>query len=191
MAGNQDLENESGRRTMKTADQWIGFQYSLSYDEAFEAFLLLSARGRKRNRDFTAVALIVLAAGLTVLYAYNPYQLEYFLMAALVLATFGGVVYYPKIKARSGAKRVAGAQGLYKVELSTDGHIRAAAGPGLELAADKDARAFETDTLFVLRPDRQHTFCLPKRIMTGREIELTRSIVADHVKKFIRTASQP
>ncbi len=59
-------------------------------------------------------------------------------------------------------------------------------GPPLELCGDRDARAFETDALFVLRPDRQNSFCLPKRIMTEREIDLTRSIVAGHVKKFFR-----
>ena len=190
LAASADTCNDSGRVPMKTEEERLSFKYGLSYEEAFDAFLLLAARGRKRNRDITAAALIVLAAVLTVLYALNPYKVEYFLLAGLALATFGGVAYYPTVKARSGARRVAGARGIYKVGLSSAGYIRAAGGADLELAGDKDARAFETETLFVLRPDRQNTFCLPKRIMTEREIGLTRSIVAGHVKKFIRTDSQ-
>ena len=186
MAVGQPIEIESGQASAKTDEHWISFEYSLSYDEAFDAFLLLAARGRKRHRDITAVALIVLAAALTALYAFHPYQLEYFLLAALALATFGGVVYYPRMKAHSGARQVAKAQGVYKVELSTAGYLRTADGPRLELSGDKDARAFETGALFVLRPDRQHTFCLPKRIMADREADLIRSVVAGHVKKFIR-----
>ena len=187
MAVNPAIKNESGRTSLKTDDQWVSLRYSLSYDEAFDAFLLLSARGSKRHRDITAVALIVLAALLTVLYAFYPYQLEYFFLAVLALATFGGVMYYPRIKAHAGAKRVAKARGVYKVDLSTAGRLRTADWTCLELSGDKDARAFETEALFVLRPDRQHTFCLPKRIMAEHEIDLIREVVAAHVKKFIRT----
>lgn len=169
--------------------QWISFKYSLEYDEAFEAFFLLAARGRKRNRDITAVILFVLAAVLTVLYALYPYRLEYCFLAFLTLITFGGVVYYPRIKAHCGAKKVAGARGVYKVGLSRSGRIRSADGPPLELAGDKDARAFESDAIFVLRPDRRNTFCLPKRAMNNSEIERVRGIVAGHVKKFIQTGS--
>jgi hypothetical protein len=189
MVVNQAVENESGRTPTEKGNKRITFKYSLSYDEAYDAFLILSARGRKRTRDAVAVILMILAAALTVLYAFHPYHIEYFLLALLVLATFGGVVYYPKIKAHVGAKRVEKARGVYDVEFLAEGYIKTPDGSCLEMSGDKDARVFETETLFVLRPDRQNTFCLPKRVMSDQDISLVRSIVAENVKNFFRTDS--
>lgn len=162
----------------------LSFRYSLTYEEAFEAFLLLAARGNERARRFIALLLIALAAVLTVFYAWQPYHIEYFFLALLSLASFGGVVYYPRIKAHKGAKSVEKAAGIYKVKLLPEGELLSSDGEKIPLTGDKDARAFETENLFVIRPDRMNTFCLPKRIMSSAEISKVHHLLKEYVKKF-------
>ncbi len=161
------------------------FKYSLTYDEAFEAFYRLAARGHPLVRKTVAAALLGLSAVLIVLYALEPARLEYFFLPLLCLAMYFGLMYYPSLKAKRGARRVAALGGLYQVEIRDDGFIRAA-GETLELAGDRDARAFESAGLFVIRPDRLHSFCLPKRIMKEAEILELRAILAKGLKKFKR-----
>ncbi|UQZ89798.1 hypothetical protein C4J81_11495 [Deltaproteobacteria bacterium Smac51] len=159
------------------------FKYSLTYDEAFEAFHRLAARGNPVARKIVAIGLLGLSAALIVMYALEPTRLEYFFLPILCLATYFGMMYYPGFKARRGAKAVATARGHYQVEITESGLIRSG-GEDIELDGDKDARAFETSQLFVIRPDRLHTFCLPKRIMKEAEALEVREILKSRLKKF-------
>jgi hypothetical protein len=163
--------------------QWISLSYSLTYDEAFSAFQRLAARGKPGLRRSAAIALLALSAGLIVLYALYPARLEYFFLPLLCLAMYWGLMYYPAFTARRGARQVAKIGGTYKVDIHPSGLIRAA-GEDTQLAGDKDARAFETPALFIIRPDRRHTFCLPKRIMNEAQITELRKTLETHLKKF-------
>lgn len=130
-----------------------------------------------------AALLLIISAGLIVMYALEPTRLEYFFLPVLCLAMYFGLMYYPAFKARRGARQVAAVGGLYQVEIGTDGFIRAA-GEEVKIKGDKDARAFESAALFVIRPDRFHSFCLPKRIMNENEALALREILRGQLKKF-------
>ncbi len=162
----------------------LRFRYSLSYGEAFEAFYRLAARGGVRARKIASFGLLLISAALIFMYALEPARLEYFFLPLLCLAMYFGLMYYPGLKARRGARHVAAAGGQYLVEIGAEGLIRAA-GEEVKLAGDRDARAFESAELFIIRPDRAHTFCLPKRIMKEAEALELRGILRKHLKNFI------
>ncbi len=162
------------------------FAYKLTFDEAFEAFLLLAEKRSRRTRYILACALMVLAAAFVVAYALNPTNLNYFFLPLCAVAVFFLIIYYPRLKAAKGAKKVARLGGTYKVSLSSDGYLTPTGEAAIALSGDKNARAFETDGLFVIRPDSQHTFCFPKRCMSGKEIALTRETLESKIGQFKR-----
>lgn len=71
----------------------------------------------------------------------------------------------PVLKAKKGAANVCGQNGTYRIELTGEGRIRSG-NEVVDLKGDKDARVIETDAIFIIRPDRVHTFCIPKRILS-------------------------
>jgi hypothetical protein len=169
----------------------IALRYRLTYGEAFEAFNLVATNLSPKVRTAVGAALLITAAVLTVLYACEPSKLEYFFLSAMALGIFAAVAYYPALKAKSGARKVARIGGEYKVELLMDGLIRTPGNAVFPVAGDKRARAFETESIFVIRPDAMNTFCLPKRVMSPDEIAAARHILAEHLKRFISLSKEP
>ncbi len=164
--------------------QSINLSYTLSYEEAYEAFFLLSSKFSKKIKQAVSFILLAVAAILVVFYALNPYNLEYFVLPFLSLGVFLYVQYYPQYKAKNGAKKVKLAKGTYKIIFFTDGRIKPFNGEEISVSVDKDSRAFETETLFVIRPDRSNTFCFPKRVIKEKEINLVRETLYKYMKKF-------
>jgi len=178
-----DIPEQAGDEKSESGS--VSFSYSISYDEAYAAFKLLSNRIAPKYRTVISIVLIGVAVVLIALYAINPYNLEYFLLPALCLALYMGIVYYPETKARSGARKVASIKGVYKIELFASGYIKPFGEQKLPLSNDKWARAFETEALFALRPDRTHTFCLPKRIMSEEQAIFVRQAIISGGSKFL------
>lgn len=159
----------------------LSLSYVLTYDEALSSFLFVSTRHSKTTRKILSILLLTLTAVLVILYGFYPYHLEYMILSLLSLAAWAMVMPYPSYKAKRGAKAVARAKGEYKVELFSDGYIQPWGGQRLPLSGDKAARGYETDELFVLRPDSLHTFCLPKRVMTPSEIAFVHELFAQYL----------
>ena len=157
------------------------FIYKLNYEESYTAFFLLSMKWERRTRKILTAVLTVAGAALLTAYYLDSQKIHYFFAAILAILLLYYLIYVPVLKARKGAKAVTRQKGTYKFALTEDGKILSG-GQTIELAGDKDARAIETESIFVLRPDRQHTFCLPKRILKPGETEAVRDILKANVK---------
>lgn len=159
----------------------LEFTYQLTYEESYETFLVLSMRQSRRVRNILAAVLTVIAVVMLVLYYLNSNGFHYFVIAVLDILLLAYLIYVPALKAKKGAKAVSRQKGTYKMELTEGGNIRSQGGT-IPLAGDKDARAVETEKVFALRPDRVHTFCLPKRILTPEETDRVREILRAKTK---------
>ncbi len=157
------------------------FSYELSYDEAYEAFSLVAF---KRSKTFSAVVgllLTVIAGGCLIAFALDNIKVHLLFIAMISILLLFYLIYMPMLKARRGARSVEKSRGTYKVQLRDIGTISLPGAEPLDLAGDKDARAIETDRVFVVRPDNAHTFCLPKRIMKDAEILGVRDILSAYM----------
>ena len=82
---------------------------------------------------------------------------------------------YQILKSRKGAKKVYSQKGIYHVKLTEKGQI-IVGNKFISIAGDTNARAIETTASYILRPDSQHTFCIPKRVMSIQEQKETEKI---------------
>lgn len=159
----------------------LEFVYKLTYEESYETFLALSMKQKKRTRYILAALMTAIAVAMLVLYWLDSSRVHYFVIAVLDILLLSYLVYVPALKAKKGAKAVSRQNGTYKIELTEEGAIRSQ-GQTIPLKGDKDARAIETENVFALRPDRMHTFCLPKRILTPVETVRVRELLQANVK---------
>ncbi len=160
------------------------FEYRLKYDECQETFYLLGMKWGERKRKILTVLLTVIGVVMLLGYYRDSQKIHYFFIAILDILLLYYLIYVPALKAKKGAKKVSRQGGTYKIELTREGKIRTG-NEWVDLNGDADARVIETDTIFVVRPDRVYTFCLPKRIMTEEEIEEVREILKS-VRFFIQ-----
>lgn len=161
------------------------FSYKLSYDEAYEAFSVLAF---KRSRKFQLIAGIALTAAAVIMlvtFALDSRKVMNLFLALLAVLLLFYLIYFPVLKARKGARSVAKANGVYKVEVVDVGTISLPNMKPIDLAGDKDARAVETDNIIAIRPDSSHTFCIPKRVMKEKEIYGVREILSAYIKYTI------
>ena len=159
-------------------------RYSLSYDEIYETFATILNKHSRRSRHVAATVLSAVAVVLLVLYARNPSHLEYSFLALVTALLIFRVLGYKELKARRSAKRLSRVGGIYEVTLYAQGQIQPKGGAKLDLNGDKDARAFETERLFVIRPDRMHTFAIPKRAIRPEESAIIRNTLKSCMRKF-------
>ncbi len=152
------------------------FEYRLKYEECYETFYFLGIKWEERKRNILAALLIVI--GVVMLFGFyrDSRKIHYFFIAILDILLLYYLIYVPALKAKKGAKKVSRQGGTYKIELTADGKVRTG-NECVNLKGDPDARVIETNTIFAIRPDRIHTFCLPKRIMTEKEMEEVRKIL--------------
>ena len=157
------------------------FSYDLTYDEAYRAFSLLAF---KRSGKFRLIAGIILTAAavlMLVLFAMDNTKVMDLFLAVIAILLLFYLIYFPVLKARKGARAVERAKGTYRVAITDTGTISLPHEKPINLDGDKDARAIETDDLFVIRPDSYHTFCIPKRVMKEKEIYGVREILAAYI----------
>ena len=167
------------------AQQTYHFNYQLTYDEAYTTFRRLAFRWSKAFQLGIGAALTLIAAIMLILFALDSTRIHFFFIAIVAVLMLGYLVYTPVLKAKKGAANVAKAGqrgGKFRLSLSPDGLMTLGDGEEVNLADSKGGRAIETDALFILRPDNLHTCCLPKRIMTDKEIEGVREILSTFLK---------
>ncbi len=165
--------------------QSFEFSYKLSYEECYETFLLLSMKWSRKIRKLIGGLLILITIILLAGYFFDSTKIHYFVMSILAILLLYYLIYVPVLKAKKGAIKVSKAKGTYKVKITEDGMV-VTDTESMPLASDKDARAIETEQLYILRPDRMHTICLPKRVMNEQEKEAIRNILKANVKYQIR-----
>ena len=163
----------------------LSFRYKLSYDEAYEAFYLLSFRRSRTFKLAVGCGLVAVIVVLLILFVLDPRKIHYFMIVILALLLLFYLIYMPAIKARRGARQVAKTDGTYQLELTEDGQLRLQ-NETIPLAGDKNARAYETDRIFAIRTDTARTFCLPKRLMAEEQIGRVRQVLTQYTKLLSR-----
>lgn len=159
---------------MKTID----LEYTLSYQEAYEAFYVLASRRSSRTRNITACLLTAVAVVMLALFARSKIGVHYLFLAVCAIALLFYVLYQPVISAKRGASNVARTAGKYKIKLSSDGTIEFPDGTRMDIKGDKNSRTIETDEVFAMRIDQYHTVCIPKRILNRKETDFIKQIVS-------------
>lgn len=165
--------------------QAFTFTYKLTYEESYEAFLQVGMKWSKKVRKAIGVILTLIAIGLLGAYYLDSQKIHYFMMTILSILLLYYLIYVPELKAKRGAKAVAKQKGTYRVKLTEEG-TAVLEKETIELAGDKDARAIETKDLYIIRPDRMHTLCIPKRVMKKEEVEEVRELLKQHMKYQVR-----
>lgn len=154
----------------------LNFTYQLNYDEIYEAFFLLSMKWSKKTRMVLTGVLTVIAICFLMLFAFNRNRIYSFFFAVVDIFLLSYLVYIPDLKARRGAKKVCSQKGSYHVKLTEKGQI-ISGNKSIAISGDANARAIETASSYIIRPDGQHTFCIPKRIMSIQEQKETERIL--------------
>lgn len=159
----------------------LNFTYQLNYDEIYEAFFLLSMKWSKKTRKILTIILTLIAICFLVLFAFNRNRIYSFFFAVVDIFLLSYLVYIPDLKARQGAKKVCSQKGTYRVKLTEQGQV-ISGNERIDIAGDTNARAIETASSYIIRPDGQHTFCIPKRIMSIQEKKETEAILRKSCK---------
>lgn len=160
------------------------FRFSLTYEEAREAFLLIIDRRSPAARRIMSLTLLALAILCVCLYGLHPYGLQYAMMSLLFAAASYLVSAYPSLRANRAARNVAQCAGVYELTLSEEGYLLLPGGEKLALNGDSRSRAYETDRLFAIRPDRLHTVCLPKHSIPASEHPQVRRILKTNTRAY-------
>ncbi len=163
----------------------LNLEYKMSYQEAYDAFLLLASRRRKSATILFVIALTAIAVVLLILFALDPRKVHYLFLAVIAILLLFYIIYQPALSARRGAKNVAKTNGIYKISLDESGRIGLPDKSILLFGEDKHARAAETDTIFALRVDKDHTICIPKRILGKNQEVQVRQMIEDHTHRII------
>lgn len=162
----------------------FSFRFSLTYEEAREAFLLIIDRRTPAARRIMSFTLLALAVICVCLYGLHPYGLQYALTALLLAVSSYLVSAYPSLRAARAAKNVTRTTGIYEFTLSEEGCLLLPNGERIDLNGDSGSRAYETEHLFAIRPDRLHTFCLPKHSIPASDFQQVRSILKTNVRAY-------
>lgn len=162
----------------------FSFRFSLTYEEAREAFLLIIDRRTPAARRIMSFTLLALAVICVCLYGLHPYGLQYALTALLFAVSSYLVSAYPSLRAARAAKNVTRTTGIYEFALSEAGCLLLPNGERIDLNGDSGSRAYETEHLFAIRPDRLHTFCLPKHSIPASDFQQVRSILKTNVRAY-------
>lgn len=162
--------------------RYYRFSYNMTYDEAYAAFSALAYRRGGKQQIATAVLLVIAIVIMLVTFAMDSTKVMNLMLALIGVLLLSYLTYMPVLKARKGARAVQKAGGLFKVEITDEGTISLPGQKPIDLDGDKDARTIETDALFIIRSDSAHTFCLPKRIMSDKEIYGVREILRAYIK---------
>lgn len=159
----------------------LEFTYQLNYDEIYEAFFLLSMKWSRKTRKILTIILTLIAICFLILFAFNRNRIYNFFFAVVDICLLSYLVYIPDLKSRKGAKKVYSQKGIYHVKLTEKGQI-IVGNKFISIAGDANARAIETTAGYILRPDSQHTFCIPKRVMSIQEQKETEKILRTFCK---------
>ena len=159
--------------------------YNLSFDELFEAISMLVDKKSKKSRMIMGCVLFLAAVSCVILYAFQPYGIQY-AFSALILGVFACLVMgYPTFKGKINARKICKQKGIYKVTFTTDGYIAPYGEKAHDLWADSKCCAYESDFIFALRADRTHSFCIPKRVLTPTQINQTRQMFKTYSSNYI------
>ncbi|MBQ0079178.1 MAG: hypothetical protein KBS66_04700 [Eubacterium sp.] len=162
-------------------DKKYTFRYSLTYQEAYDAFLALAMRYTKKVKYALMAGIVAVTVICMIMFIMDPERFYMFLMIIIAVLMTLYLFYMPVIKAKKGANMVARINGTYEVAITSTGKI-ILAGQEDDLKQDKNARAVELRDSFAIRPNSYTTVCIPKRTMRPSQVEAIREILQEYVK---------
>ncbi len=162
-------------------DKKYTFRYSLSYQEAYDAFLALAMRYTKKVKYGLMTAIVAVTVCCMVMFIMNPDRFYVFFMIIIAVLMTAYLFYMPVIKAKKGASQVARINGTYEVGITSTGKI-ILAGQEDDLKQDKNSRAVELKDSFAIRLNSYTTVCIPKRTMRESQIDAVRDILKEYIK---------
>lgn len=168
---------------MKQAKALFSLRYQLTPEQTQEALRLILDRRGKPTRMAAAAVLLLLAAGLGV-YGRSASQTAYTALAVYA-AIMALLVYgYPNVKARWSARKLSRQKGWYQLDFYPDGTVGLPDGSRVVLRGDKGSRGFVTKTVYALRPDRFHTFCIPVSALSFQQRKDLNVLLRANLKVF-------
>ena len=168
---------------MKQAKALFSLRYQLTPEQTQEALRLILDRRGKPARMAAAAVLLLLTIGLWV-HGCRTSQTAYTTLA-VYSAIIALLVYsYPGVKARWSARKLSKRNGWYQLDFYPDGTIGLPDGSRVVLRGDKGCRGFVTKTVYALRPDRFHTFCIPVSVLSSQQREDLNVLLRANLKVF-------
>ena len=158
----------------------VDLRYRISYDEAYEAFKAVASRRSNTARTAVTAVLAAITCVLLVLFARESAAVHYLFLAVCSILLMFYLIYQPVISARRGASQVSKTAGEYHVVLHDNATMDLPDESDIDLRADKFARIVETENVFAIRPDTQHTVCIPKRILKDNEKDFIKKLASTH-----------
>ncbi len=145
-------------------------QYKLTQSELLECFQCLDS-SKLRARQINEIIIMVLAAVSTVMFAMNTAALNYAVLAVILIITCAVIRYYPDWKYKQAAKNTASENGVYRVRIYDNGHIKSQDTEMLNLLSPSN-KFYEGDNTFSLVIGKSHKFCIPKTCLSASQIKL-------------------
>lgn len=162
----------------------INVQYTLPYKDIYETFLILMRRGK--GVIYQILSVVIISAGIFFLFLLfrNPARIDYSISALLAAFAIIASKCYPQYKARKNALRLSRIKGHYDITIYMQGIIQSKEEPGISLQSDRKARAFETERLFIVRPDANHTYSIPKTALSDSDVLFVRQTLQANLNHF-------
>lgn len=168
---------------MKTESALFSVRYQLEPSQTKEALFLILDRRGIRARAIIAVLLFLLAAGL-VLWGNSVAPGVNLTLAGYSAAVAVLVYCYPKMRAQWSSRRLSRTAGHYQLAFYTNGTVGLPDGSQVSLRGDKGSRGFSTSRVFALRPDRQHTFCIPRSALSPHQQAILTQLLRENLRAF-------
>lgn len=168
---------------METESALFSVRYRLEPSQTREALTLILDRRGKRARTVMAGLLLLLAAGLAIWGCYTAPG-SHLTLAGYSAAVAILVYFYPATRARWSARQLSHATGYYQLNVYADGTLGLPDGSRVSLWGDKGSRGFSTSRIFALRPDRQHTFCIPRTALSLQQQTIFTRLLRENLRTF-------
>lgn len=150
---------------MKPDNALFSLRYQLEPAQIHEAFRLILDRRGKAARTVVSAFLLLLALALFLrgdrLAPGVGSNLAVY-AAFLAVLVYG----YPNFRARWSTRKLSRKSGRYQLDFYEDGTILLPDGSRVPLRGDRASRGYATPRIYALRPDRFHTFCIPRSALS-------------------------
>ncbi len=165
-------------------DKTIKVTYKNNYDDVMEALTLLAGWAEGKAKTVNLVIIGAIAVVYIILFARNPGNLVYFMVAFLVIFALICVYYMPLYRRQKIARETHKLNGTYVVTFNGDGFVTSGREGQINVHSDKTARAVESDRLYVIRLENFYTFCIPKRCLSQDEDQFIHDFLVQNIRKY-------
>lgn len=145
------------------------YTYTLQYGEAFEQYYLTASLMSRTKKAAVKAGLVVIGFGSLAIYGALSHNVIFLIIALAALIEVCALMLMPRTRAKKAAKIVEEANMTVELTIRDDGTIQFAGEESRKLAGDETACTYESVNCFVIRTDREHTYCLPRGVVPPDE----------------------